>query len=81
MRAMGAALLHARAAGLAPVLRASGVRFRMYQSGQTLVEKIVQKHLVDGDPQHIVRAGDFVSVRPSHIMTHDNTAAVMIKYV
>ncbi len=27
-----------------------------------------------------MRAGDFVSIRPRHVMTHDNTAAVMPKF-
>jgi homoaconitate hydratase len=47
--------------------------------GQTVVEKIAQTHLADG-PQRPLRAGDFVSIRPQHVMTHDNTAAVMKKF-
>lgn len=46
---------------------------------QTIVEKIAQAHLTDG-PNRPLRAGDFVSIRPSHVMTHDNTSAVMTKF-
>ena len=46
----------------------------------TLVEKIAARH-ADGLPAGVaVRAGDFVSIRPRHVMTHDNTAAVMPKF-
>ena len=46
---------------------------------QTAIEKIVQNHMVEG-PRRDVRAGDFVSLRPRHILTHDNTSAVMKKF-
>jgi homoaconitate hydratase len=47
--------------------------------GQTAVEKIAQAHLTEG-PDRPLRAGDVVSLRPRHVMTHDNTAAVMKKF-
>ncbi|HVO59699.1 MAG TPA: homoaconitase [Terriglobales bacterium] len=46
---------------------------------QTIVEKIAQKHLAEGLKRPL-RAGDFVSIRPFHVMTHDNTSAVMSKF-
>ncbi len=46
---------------------------------QTIVEKIAQRHLTEG-PNRPLRAGDVVSLRPRHVMTHDNTAAVMTKF-
>jgi len=46
---------------------------------QTIVEKIAQAHLAEG-PERPLRAGDFVSIRPLHVMTHDNTSAVMSKF-
>jgi len=46
---------------------------------QTIVEKIAQAHLAEG-PKRPLRAGDFVSIRPLHVMTHDNTSAVMSKF-
>jgi homoaconitate hydratase len=46
---------------------------------QTIVEKISQAHLTDG-PKRPLRAGDFVSIQPFHVMTHDNTSAVMSKF-
>jgi homoaconitate hydratase len=48
--------------------------------GQTVVEKIAQRHLADGPSGRPLLAGDFVSIRPRHVMTHDNTAAVMKKF-
>src|SRR5271165_5718031 len=47
--------------------------------GQTIVEKIAQAHLAEG-PNRPLRAGDFLSIRPFHVMTHDNTSAVMSKF-
>jgi homoaconitate hydratase len=47
--------------------------------GQTVVEKIAQAHLVEGLSRSL-RAGDFVVVRPDHVMTHDNTAPVIAKF-
>jgi homoaconitate hydratase len=47
---------------------------------QTMVEKIAQAHLAEGAPARPLRAGDFVSIRPRHVMTHDNTSAVMKKF-
>ncbi|MFZ0705487.1 MAG: homoaconitase [Candidatus Korobacteraceae bacterium] len=46
---------------------------------QTVVEKIAQHHMADG-PKRPLRAGDFLSIRPTHVMTHDNTSAVMKKF-
>ena len=46
---------------------------------QTIVEKIAQTHLAEG-PRRPLRAGDFVSIRPHRVMTHDNTSAVMSKF-
>jgi homoaconitate hydratase len=46
---------------------------------QTIVEKISQSHMAEG-PSRPLRAGDFLSIRPYHVMTHDNTSAVMKKF-
>ncbi|HED53833.1 MAG TPA: homoaconitase [Phycisphaerales bacterium] len=47
---------------------------------QTAIEKIVQRYAVGlGDGQR-VHAGDYVTIRPKHIMTHDNTGAVIPKF-
>ena len=46
----------------------------------TLVEKIAARH-ADGLPAGTkVHAGDFISIRPRHVMTHDNTGAVIPKF-
>ncbi len=47
--------------------------------GQTVVEKIAQAHMAEG-PNRPLAAGDFLAVRPHHVMTHDNTSAVMAKF-
>ncbi|MCG6961936.1 MAG: homoaconitase [Acidobacteria bacterium] len=48
--------------------------------GQTITEKIVQAHAVGLPQGHLVGAGDMVTVRPFHVMTHDNTGAVLPKF-
>ncbi|KAJ2872563.1 mitochondrial Homoaconitase, partial [Coemansia asiatica] len=48
--------------------------------GQTLVEKIAQRHAVGLGEGESVRSGDFIAIRPRHIMTHDNTGAVIPKF-
>lgn len=48
--------------------------------GQNLVEKIAQKYAVGLESNHIVRAGDYLSIKPAHVMTHDNTGAVIPKF-
>ncbi|EIW67940.1 hypothetical protein TREMEDRAFT_44947 [Tremella mesenterica DSM 1558] len=50
-------------------------------SPQNLVEKIVQKYAVDLQPGAKVRAGDYVMIRPEHVMTHDNTGPVISKFL
>jgi len=47
---------------------------------QNLVEKIAQHFAVDLEESHIVRVGDYISIRPAHVMTHDNTGAVIPKF-
>src|SRR5258708_25277390 len=47
--------------------------------GRTITEKIAQTHMAEG-PQRLLRAGDFLSIRPHRCMTHDNTSAVMSKF-
>ncbi len=48
--------------------------------GQTVVEKIAQSHMAEGPRGRPLRAGDFLSIRPRHVMTHDNTSPVMKKF-
>ncbi len=47
---------------------------------QNLVEKIVQKHAVGLKKNEFVKSGDFVSIKPAYVMTHDNTGAVIPKF-
>jgi homoaconitate hydratase len=48
--------------------------------GQTIVEKIATAHAVGLKPGEKIHAGDFITIRPKHVMTHDNTSAVMSKF-
>ncbi|KAI9141299.1 aconitase A [Paraphysoderma sedebokerense] len=48
--------------------------------GQNLIEKIIQKYAIDVEPGTKVQSGDFVSIQPEHVLTHDNTMAVMSKF-
>ncbi len=45
---------------------------------QNRIEKIVQAFAVD--QREPVHSGDFVTIRPAYVMTHDNTAAVILKF-
>ena len=47
---------------------------------QNYIEKIAQRHAVGLPDGHEVHAGDYLSMRPAHLMTHDNTAAVIPKF-
>jgi homoaconitate hydratase len=47
---------------------------------QTMVEKIAQKFAVGLDVGEIVRSGDYISIQPAYVMTHDNTGAVIPKF-
>jgi homoaconitate hydratase len=49
-------------------------------AGQNLVEKIAQKHAVGLEAGAVVRSGDYLSIRLAHVMTHDNTGAVIPKF-
>lgn len=46
---------------------------------QTVIEKVVQKYAVGLPVDKVVKAGDYVMIRPEHVMTHDNTGPVVSK--
>ena len=48
---------------------------------QTVIEKVVQKYAVGLPEGKVVKAGDYVMIRPEHVMTHDNTGPVVSKCV
>jgi hypothetical protein len=48
---------------------------------QTFIEKVVQKYAVGLPEGKVVKAGDYVMLRPEHVMTHDNTGPVISKCV
>ncbi|KAA8911248.1 hypothetical protein TRICI_003858 [Trichomonascus ciferrii] len=47
---------------------------------QNLTEKIVQKYAVGLAPGKEVKSGDYVSIQPSHCMSHDNSWPVALKF-
>ncbi len=52
----------------------------MSLKAQNLVEKIAQRYAVGLADGHTVRSGDYISIQPAHVMTHDNTGAVIPKF-
>ena len=63
--------------------RSRGVRLFATQTKipQTVIEKVVQKYAVGLPAGKVVKAGDYVMIRPEHVMTHDNTGPVISKCV
>ncbi|TVQ64362.1 MAG: homoaconitase [Phycisphaerales bacterium] len=47
---------------------------------QTTIEKIATRYAVGLRPGQRAHAGDFLAIRPKHVMTHDNTGAVIPKF-
>jgi homoaconitate hydratase len=47
---------------------------------QTLIEKLATRYAVGLLPGQTVHSGDFITIRPKHVMTHDNTGAVIPKF-
>ncbi len=45
---------------------------------QTRIEKIVQRFVIGHEDK--VHSGDYVMIRPKHVLTHDNTGAVIPKF-
>lgn len=66
-------------------LRANDVRGRRYLASvvdvpkQNLTEQIVQKYAVG--QTGTVRSGNYVSIRPQHVMSHDNSWPVATKFM
>ena len=48
---------------------------------QNLIEKIAQKYTFNLSPGQIVHSGDYISICPAYVMTHDNTGAVIPKFI
>ncbi|WWC66858.1 homoaconitase, mitochondrial [Kwoniella pini CBS 10737] len=61
--------------------RQSGRFYATVSNPQTVIEKIVQKYAVDLPQGTKVRAGDYVMIKPEHVMTHDNTGPVISKFL
>jgi homoaconitate hydratase len=65
-------------AGSAPFLSPST---NATSNPQTLTEKIVQRHAVGLAPGKKVKAGDYVTLSPKRLMTHDNSWPVATKFM
>lgn len=48
---------------------------------QNVTEKLVQKYATGLSPGKQVRSGDYVSIQPSHCMSHDNSWPVALKFM
>ncbi|ODV66203.1 homoaconitase mitochondrial precursor [Hyphopichia burtonii NRRL Y-1933] len=63
----------------------AGIRFFSTSSkllrGQNLTEKIVQKYAVGLAPGKQVFSGDYVTIKPAHCMSHDNSWPVATKFM
>ena len=46
----------------------------------TLIEQIASSHAVGAPTPAPARSGDYIQIRPRHILTHDNTASVLSKF-
>ncbi len=64
----------------AAVMQRCARRLSTATTPQTLTEKIVQQYAVGVGAGQRVRTGDYVSIAPAHILTHDNTSAVIPKF-
>ena len=47
--------------------------------GQNIIEKIATRYQV-GKNLNKVHSGDYIAIKPAHVMTHDNTGAVIPKF-
>ncbi|KAF4343481.1 homoaconitase mitochondrial [Fusarium beomiforme] len=56
-------------------------RAPVVENPQTLVEKIAQRYAVGLPAGKKIRAGDYISLKPHKVMTHDNSAAVLSKFL
>lgn len=54
---------------------------RAARRGQNLTEKIVQKYAVGLSQDKKVFSGDYVSIKPAHCMSHDNSWPVATKFM
>ncbi|ODV95600.1 hypothetical protein PACTADRAFT_50299 [Pachysolen tannophilus NRRL Y-2460] len=50
-------------------------------AGQNLTEKIVQKYAVGLPEGKLVKSGDYVSIKPAHVMSHDNSWPIALKFM
>lgn len=53
---------------------------RQVLRGQNVIEKIVQNYAVGVPKTKKVHSGDYVTIKPAYVMTHDNTWPVALKF-
>lgn len=56
-------------------------RYGPLRQGQNLTEKIVQRYAVGLPEGKVVHSGDYVSIKPAHCMSHDNSWPVALKFM
>ncbi|KAF4443340.1 homoaconitase mitochondrial [Fusarium acutatum] len=56
-------------------------RAPVVENPQTLVEKIAQKHAEGLAPGKKIKAGDYITLAPAKIMSHDNTFPISSKFM
>ncbi|KAG6812393.1 mitochondrial Homoaconitase [Tricholoma furcatifolium] len=72
--------LPSRLACTARLVRNFATAVQDRRTPQTVIEKVVQKYAVGLPQGKSVKAGDYVMLRPEHVMTHDNTGPVISKF-
>ncbi|KAG6861342.1 mitochondrial Homoaconitase [Termitomyces sp. Mi166 len=72
--------LLARPLARASLSRSFATAAQERRTPQTVIEKVVQKYAVGLPQGKSVKAGDYVMIRPEHVMTHDNTGPVISKF-
>ena len=48
---------------------------------QNYIEKIAQRSAINLEKQTRIHSGDYIMIRPDYVMTHDNTGAVIPKFL
>lgn len=73
--------LHERQPLRAQHAESPAAAFTEAKTPQTLTEKIVQRYAVGLPPGKLVRSGDYISLAPAVVMTHDNSFPVATKFM
>ncbi|KAF3920424.1 hypothetical protein ABW20_dc0104231 [Dactylellina cionopaga] len=50
-------------------------------NNQNATERIIQKYAVGLPPNKLVKSGDYVTISPNHVMSHDNSFPIATKFM